>query len=66
MSLIGLLVTLLVLVVVLWAARAILGAMELPAPIATVVYVVIVLVCLLYLLQGLGGLSGGPILRWHG
>lgn len=61
MSLIGLLLGLLVVCIVVWAARAILTAFGVGDPIRTVVMVVIVLVALIWLLGALG--AGGPILN---
>lgn len=63
MSIIGLLVALILIGLVFWAVRAIVGAFGIPAPIATVIYVVLVIVVVLWLLQSVGGLSGGPVLR---
>jgi hypothetical protein len=65
MSLIGLLLILLIFCVVIWAARALMGAFGVGDPIATVVYVLLVLVALIWLLNtfGYGGalLGGGTI-----
>lgn len=61
MSLIGLLLVLLVACVVLWAARAIIGAFAIGAPWSTVLYVVIVLIVMLWVLSQLG--AGVPGLR---
>ena len=63
MSLIGLLIVLLVVCVVLWAARALIGAFGVPQPIGTVIYVVIVLIVVIWLVQSLGGFGTGPVLR---
>ena len=60
MSLIGLLVALVVFGIVLWAARALMGAFGIGEPIATVVHVLLVVVFLVFLL-GLIGI--GPGLR---
>lgn len=60
MSLLGLLIVLLVVCVVLWAARALMAAFGIGDPIATVVYVLLVLVALLYIL---GAFGIGPHLR---
>ncbi len=60
MSLIGLLLALLVVCVILWAARALMAAFGVGDPMATVVYVVLVLVCLLYVL---GQFGLGPSMR---
>jgi len=64
MSLIGILLVLLVFCIVIWAAKALMGAFGIGDPIATVVYVLLVLVMLLWLLQQFGVL-GGPVLRLH-
>lgn len=63
MSLITLLLVLLIVCVVLWAARALIGAFGVEQPIATVIYVVIVLIVVIWLIQSLGLLGGGPVLR---
>lgn len=54
MSLLGLLVVLLVVCVVLWAARALMGAFGVEDPIRTVIYVVIVILVLAWVLQMVG------------
>lgn len=59
MSLVGLLVALLIMCVVIWAARSLMAAFGIGDPIATVVWVVLVLIFLLWLYQGLGG--GGSL-----
>ena len=56
-----LLVMLLIMCVVIWAARALMSAFGIGDPINTVVYVVLVLICLLWLWQSLGG--GGTSLN---
>lgn len=65
MPLLGILVAVLVVCVVLWAARALMSAFGVGDPIATVVYVVLVLIALVYLLQAFGvvGGIGGSSLR---
>lgn len=61
MTLLGLLVALLIVAVIVWATRALLGAFSVPDPIRTVVFIIVVLICVLYLL---GGYVGGiPTLR---
>lgn len=60
MSIVGLLVMILVVCVLLWATRALLGAFGIGNPIATVIYVLVVLLALLYVLQQFG-LIGGHI-----
>jgi hypothetical protein len=58
---IGLLLLLLIFCILIWAARALMGAFGIGDPIATVVQVLIVLIFLLYLWQALGG--GGTGIR---
>jgi hypothetical protein len=60
---ITLLVMLLIACVVLWAARAIMGAFGIGDPINTVVMVVLTLILLVYLLQYLGIAHLGMIPR---
>jgi len=59
---IALLLWLVVLCVLIWAARALMAAFNLPQPIQTVIYVIIVLFVVLWLVQMLGGLES-PTLR---
>jgi hypothetical protein len=54
MSLIGLLVALLVLVVVAYAVRLVLGTLDLPPPVNTIVYLIFALLILVVLLRYLG------------
>jgi hypothetical protein len=54
MSLIGLLVALLIICVVLWAARALMAAFSIEDPIRTVIYVIIVIIVLVWLVGALG------------
>ena len=54
MSIIGLLIVLLVVCVVLWAARALIAAFAIPQPIATVIYVVVVILVLFWGLSHVG------------
>lgn len=51
---ITILIVLLVAAVLLWAARAIIAAFQVPQPIATVIYVIIVLIVLLWILSAAG------------
>ena len=51
---IGLLLLLIVMCVVIWAAQRLMAAFGIGDPIATVIYVVLVLVFLVLLAQGLG------------
>ena len=50
-SLIGLLIGLLIVCVVLYCTRLLLGAFAIPHPLATVIFVVVILLCLLIVLQ---------------
>jgi hypothetical protein len=64
MPLISILIMLIVIGVVLWAARALMSAFGIGDPIATVVYVLLVLVFLIWVLQAFGiwsPLSSGSI-----
>lgn len=61
MSLIGLLVGLIVIGLVFWAARALLAAFSIGDPIATVVYVLLVVVVILWLVGALGGANLGTL-----
>lgn len=61
MSLIALLVVLILVCVVVWAARAILAAFGIGDPIRTVVYVVIVLIVVLWAAAQLGGVNLGSL-----
>lgn len=63
MSLIGLLILLLVMCVIIWAARALLAAFSIGEPIATVVWVVIVLICVFAFVNETGLLGGVGNLR---
>jgi hypothetical protein len=54
MNLVTVLVVLLIFCVVIWAARALMGAFKIEDPINTVVYVILVLFMLIYLLQFVG------------
>jgi len=54
-SVLGMLLALLVFCVVVWAARAIMAAFSMPAPIQTIVTVAIVLVFVFWLVGVLGG-----------
>lgn len=55
MPLISILISLLILCVIVWAARALLAAFGIGDPIATVVYIILVLFFLIYLISLLGG-----------
>jgi len=54
MSLIGLLIALVIIGVIFWAVRALIGAFGIPDPIATVIYVILVLIILFWILGQLG------------
>jgi hypothetical protein len=58
MNLIGLLVLLLIVCVVIWAARSLMAAFGIGDPIRTVIYVIIVIILLIALLQFVGYPSG--------
>ncbi len=60
MSIVSLLVGLIIIALLFWAVRALLGAFGIGDPIATVVYVLMVVVVILWLL---GLVTGSPILR---
>jgi hypothetical protein len=53
-SLIGLLISLLVVCVLLYCARLLINAFAVPQPFATVIYVVLIIICLLIVLQASG------------
>lgn len=54
MPLLAVLVVIIIMGVVFWAARALIAAFQIPDPIATVIYVVIVILCLFIVLGWLG------------
>ena len=54
-SLISLLIALIVVCVILYCARLLIAAFDVPQPFATCIYVVIILICLLIMLQAFGG-----------
>lgn len=58
---IAFIIWLIVLCVVIWAAKSIMGAFGLPQPIQTVIYVLLVLFVVLWIVGELGG--GMPSLR---
>lgn len=64
MSLIGLLLAVLVLCVVIWGVRALLGAFSIQDPIRTVVIVIVALICLVWFL-GFVGAPGFGGMRFH-
>lgn len=55
MSILTLLLVLLVVCAVIWAARALISAFGIPEPVGTVLYVGIVLLAILWLVAQLGG-----------
>lgn len=57
MSLIGLLVALIIVCVIIWAARALMGAFGIGDPIRTVIYVVLVLILVFWLVGNIGMIS---------
>ncbi len=63
MTLLGLLLLIIILGVVFWAAKALLGAFGVPEPIRTVILVLLTLVALVLVLQSFGVSTpwlGGP------
>ena len=62
MSILALLIYVVILCVVFWAVRALLGAFGVGEPISTVIYVILVILVLVALLQMLTG-GGLPSLR---
>jgi hypothetical protein len=66
MNLLALLLTLVIIGILLWAAKRILGVLPIDEPIKTVVYVLIVVIACLYVLQALFGFVPGiPVWRWR-
>jgi hypothetical protein len=63
MDLLSILIFLIIIGVVFWAARALMAAFGIGDPIATVVYVLLVVVVIVALLQALGGSGGLPALH---
>ncbi len=61
MDIVTLLVGLIIIALLFWAVRALLGAFGIGDPIATVVYVLMVVIVILWLL---GLVSGSPILHF--
>ena len=61
MNIIGLLLTLIVIGLIFWAVRALMGAFGIGDPIATVVYVILVVFVVLWLIQTLGYVNLGHI-----
>ncbi len=59
--LISLLIGIIVLGVVFWAARSLIAAFKIPDPIATVIIVVLVLISLVVVVSWLGLLPGGGL-----
>ena len=61
MNIIGLLLTLIVIGLIFWAVRALMGAFGIGDPIATVVYVILVVFVVLWLIRTLGYVNLGHI-----
>jgi hypothetical protein len=57
MTLIGLIVTLIVVGLILWAVRSLLPALSIPEPISTIIWVITVVLIVLWLLQRFLGFS---------
>jgi hypothetical protein len=68
-SLIGLLITLLIVGVIYWAFMQLIGLIPLPAPIVQVVNVILVVIIALVIINALAGLLGAgtafPTLHWR-
>ena len=56
--LISILIGIIVLGVVFWAARSLIAAFKIPEPIATVIIVVLVLICLVMIINWIGIVPG--------
>lgn len=54
MSILGILIAIIIIGVLLWAARALIAAFKIPDPIATIIYVVLVILVLIWVLSQLG------------
>lgn len=65
MSILGLLIGLIVVLVVIWAARSLMAAFGIGDPIATVVYVLLVLIFLFWLLSAFGVVGRLGSMRVH-
>lgn len=68
MNIVGLLVALVVIGVLFWAAKRILAVLPIDEPFRTVIYVVLVVVAVFILLQMLVGVPGvvwPPQIRWR-
>ena len=61
MNIVGILLTLVLIGLVFWAARALLGAFSIGDPIATVIYVILVVFVVLWLIQTLGYIDVGHL-----
>jgi len=64
MTIIGFLITLILVGLCFWAVRAIVAAFKIPPPIVTVIYVMMTIAVVLWLLQGFGMVQG-PFMRWR-
>lgn len=63
MSPIGLLLILIVICLVFWAARALLNAFKIEDPVATIIYVILVILVILWLMQTLGYVNSNILTR---
>lgn len=63
MSLLGLVLTVIVLFVLIWAVIALADAFSIPPQIKIVVLVLIVVLFVIWMVQALGGFAPGPLLR---
>jgi hypothetical protein len=64
MNLVGLLVAILVLAILVYAAKVLIDWLEFPPPIRTVIMLIIGVIVLLILLNMLGVGVGGPLPHW--
>lgn len=64
MTLIGLLVTLILIGLMFWAVRTLAPVLKVPEPIVTVIYVLMVVLVVLWLVSQFGLISGGPVIRF--
>jgi len=68
-SLVGLLITLLIVGVIWWAFTQLIGLIPLPPPIAQIVNVILVVIIALIIINALAGILGAgialPTLHWH-
>jgi len=61
-SLISILIALGIVCVLIYCAKLLIAAFEIPNPIATVLYVVVIILCLLVMLQAIGGFGSWGVI----